>query len=88
MRNLFVNKINEDEIFTLVQDEGLGRQNSKPSTLDVSQCSEHVYGVHTNLIPIVSLYTPWKHHKTSCFFMFLEGIQRESGNKWVSTSKS
>ena len=31
----------------------------------------------TYLIPLVSLYTPWKHQKTSGFLMFSEDIERD-----------
>ena len=31
----------------------------------------------THFMPLVSLYTPWKHQKTSGFLIFLGGIERE-----------
>ena len=31
----------------------------------------------THFMPLVSLYTPWKHQKTSGFLIFLGGIERD-----------
>ena len=38
----------------------------------------------THFMPLVSFYTPWKHQKTSGFFMLFRGIERASGMKWVN----
>ena len=78
MRNLFVNKINKDEIFTLVQDERLEKQNSKPSILDVSQRSEHAYvgGTHSFHPNCLFVY-PLKTSQTSCFLCFQRVSKRK-----------
>ena len=39
----------------------------------------------THSMPLVFLYTPWKHQKTSDLMMIL-GVQKEVGGmKWVKT---
>ena len=36
----------------------------------------------THFMPLVSFDTPWKHQKTSDFFMFSGGVERD---KWHET---
>ena len=35
----------------------------------------------THIMPLVSFYTPWKHQKTRCFVMFLQGAERDIGHE-------
>ena len=42
----------------------------------------NIYGHLTHFLPLVSFYTPWKHHKTRGFLMFTGGIERD---QWYET---
>ena len=47
-----------------------------------------MFQVNVNsLMPLVYFYTPWKHEKISSYLMFLRGIERASGMKWVKNTK-
>ena len=39
-----------------------------------------------HLMPLVLLYTPWKHEKTKNFLIFSGGIKKASSMKWVSST--
>ena len=37
----------------------------------------------SNLMPLVSFYTPWKHQKTRCFLMLFRSIERDHQHEMV-----